>query len=252
MHPPISEYLAGVRRGLRCPLERRPEVMEELCGHLLDRADALMGQGLSHAEARRQALREMGPGWFLALRLSLANGWSPLVPLFRQIWAMGLGFQVLVAAVMVSERAPEVQFMPVREACAYGVLLALLLTFGFAMGRIVRSWAWAITLIFALIMPFTRESQGIEALPLSAMIAVFVGSVLGSRRESPSLARPAWAAGGAVMLWWLGSDESARGLLVSLPDAVVGWAIVASPWLLWLSARGLEQLGRRRLAGPAE
>ena len=63
---PVDKFLQAVEMRLRCPVERRSGVMEELRGHLADRVEALISEKRTQEEYEKQAVREMQPAWLLA------------------------------------------------------------------------------------------------------------------------------------------------------------------------------------------
>jgi len=210
--PQLDEYLRAVERGLRCPAERRPAIIEELRAHLRDRVEALKAQGHNGLDAERQATREMGPAWLLALRLSAANGWSLTAHIFREIWAAGIGTWVaavgsmgvvfLMPRLMESQRAGEAGWTGawVYLWVSYAVLLTAFPVFGFVVARLVRGWLWAMAPAVLLVRQVHIALGSGRALTGFAVGALFflvflVGAVAGvavgsgARRESANHAR---------------------------------------------------------------
>jgi hypothetical protein len=229
--PQLDEYLRAVEEGLHCPAERRPAIIEELGAHLRDRVEALVAQGEDEPDAQRQATREMGPAWLLALRLSAANGWTGAAHACRQIWAAGIGLQLAFVAIGNPLAVGRIQWherggrLTGIDAWVFAwgpyLLVALLLTafpvFAFALARWLRGWLWAAVpgmgaFVYGLSegvvsnQPWSLTHPGLGAIMFFAAGAAFVAAaVQGSRKESPRLTGIAWASAallvGCSMAW---------------------------------------------------
>ena len=182
-----DDFLRAVEARLRCTVDRRRAVVEELRGHLADRVAALVEQGGNAEVAEGQAVREMGPAWLLALRLSTANGWNVLAHLLRELWAACLAFLlVTLAPQVIIVRNPDVHLSSgafVTRGLEYLAVLAGLAAFGFAMGRTVRGWGWSLIAILAAAANAPHLLRDL----LAAGAVVLVSASLGQRRESPKL-----------------------------------------------------------------
>jgi hypothetical protein len=265
----VQEFLRSVEVRLRCPADRRPAIIEELRGHLADRVEALVQQGIAVWDAGYQAVREAGPAWLLALRLSAANGWKMAAHVLRELWAASLATLVLV----VAARLMAVPGIHVRlsagEYARIGLLclvpLAGLAAFGFALGRTVRGWFWAAVPALVAVaagVSLVHDLDYLGGTPwLAAGAAVLVSALLGQRRESPQLQWLAWASAGligvcipgiGVIAFWTASDGSLpQAFLAFLRDVTAGAdatqvvSLAAAPWLFWLGARVIERSGVR-------
>ncbi len=281
--PPVHEFLQAVEARLRCPAERRPAVSEELRGHLADRTEALLAQGVSEADAERQAVREMGRVWLLALRLSAANGWSLTAHVLRELWAAWLGTLMILPAVVMLRVLTRPLLHPGATGVNVGewairgltcsVILAGLAAFSFAMGRTVRGWVW----VAAPALVAARNAFPLAWYPLfgagmvsggpatwlapAAVILVF--ALVGQRRESPSLHWLAWMSAGTIWGWAsvvaVIAAGTADGGELSKASAHIFWinavqlaAVAALPWLFWLGAWLIERAGRAPAAPAAE
>jgi len=255
-------------------------VIEELRAHLADRTEAIVADAL-RLRAERQAIREMGPGWLLALRLSAANGWNPLVHILRSLWAAGIGLEVAMGAALLlsgiaglgraaSNDLPAIQLTYITPT--YLLLLALLFAFGFAMGRVVRGWAWAIVPGLTLLW-IARQMRGGDArtdlaagATLLAALLIVTAGALGRRKASPKLGWLAWAAAGLVAVCMLafgvvvamvfGSAPTGAPIhnpiaalaavareTAAMPETGLGWQWLAISWFCWLGAWAIERFG---------
>jgi hypothetical protein len=269
---PVHEFLKAVEARLRCPLDRQPEVIDELRSHLEDRVQSLVQRGSSEADAERQAVREMRPGWLLAFRLSAGNGWSVFAHVLRGLWAAGLGIEVAVACLSLLlavdaavEYASNVSSgLWVLIGCTHMAALAGLLGLSFALGRIARGWLWALVPGCALAQmsrTLAARAAGVEGLPgiaeayapimeisaavvLLAAVLVVAAAVLGQRRSSPRLTWLAWASGSLIALsafgiWaWgtmtFGAMSPSHELLHGLPAVTQAIGGVFAPGSAWV------------------
>lgn len=202
----VDRYLKEVESSLRCPAERQPTVIEELRCHLTDRVETLLSQGLDVAAAERKAVREMGPVWLMAFRLSAANGWNKLGHLMQFFWSVSIG--VLVASgggatirqihgsVVWVGRSPHV--LPLSFAIV-SCLIALIsiCCVGFGMGRNNRSWSWAGVATLGLAWFVWSTTYFMERLePTLAMLAggavLSLMAAFGQKRAQPRLSLLVW------------------------------------------------------------
>ncbi len=295
----MDSFLRAVRRQMhRWPIERRSEVLEELRGHLVDRTETLVREGRDSVEAERQAVREMGPAWLLALRLSFADGWYWAIHILRELWALCLGLQVVEVIVVYillggQFRLSNLFFgfgLPERGApeewAALIVLCAVLIGFGFAMGRIVQGWAWAILPGFWFFHLGLDSEISTQFMLMSFGMIFLLASIVGRKKESPNLSWLAWASVGLLLVWsftsetytitaWAKSpfgDAALRGVPSALFAAVrgfgelwsvsaewspwgwdllVSWPGIAMTWLFWLAAQTIKRFRPVRLADSA-
>lgn len=265
--PPLDDYLRSIEARLRCPANRRPEIVEELRGHIRDRAEALMAQTPHPCQyhAERMAVREMGPAWLLALRLSAANGWSVTAHVLRELWAMGLAMEVSCVAAFiafaVTPRLAEEMIPATRPLiwAPYLLLLAGFSTLGLAFGSIVRGWLWAV--VPALVVAnMGRAFHDARFFVVSFVIsAVFLAAVAsGLTRKLPR--RRLLACAGVVLIGVgalasllavpeVGLRELPGALASIFPvrDAAGGWSafdLLLVPWLLLFGAWLIERAVR--------
>jgi hypothetical protein len=268
---PIDNFLNAVESRLRCPAERRPGVREELRGHLVDRVEALTGQGANQEEAEKQAVREMEPAWLLALRLSKANGWNVRIQVLRELWALGLGFLALslagnplgnfhglLIAVSTGNVPPNIKiawFLP--DIVGFFVSLIAGLAFAFSLGRIVRGWiwAWGIGIICVLattpFLGYLRSNALWLALTLLVEATFILAAFLGQRKQSPRLAWLGWVSAALLVLSLFGLCLAhAHGDVASALGAFQRsspyrlWPVAAISWVFWLAAWVIERAGR--------
>jgi hypothetical protein len=279
-----DDFLRAVEARLRCPVDRRQSVIEELRGHLIDRVAALVEQGADAEQAERRAIREIGPAWILALRLSAANGWNLLAHILRGLWAAGVGLEVaycgafllfVVAAAPSYSGSSMTLVQGLLTGYAWIAVLVGLSAFSLAVGRIVRGWAWALLPSFALTQlsrPFTLRASFGENAPvmnvsavivLLCAVTVVVAALLGQRRESPRLVWLAWASGGLIAVSalaaqaWLtmsGGFSSSDGVILrglpALAESICGKVAAGYltawflPWAFWLGAWAIERTNR--------
>jgi hypothetical protein len=255
--PSVNGFLQSVEARLRCPQERRPALIEELRGHLAERAEALMQTGIDRAEAEKTAVREMAPAWLLAFRLSRANGWSVPAHVLRELAAGMAGLWVVVAAGN-SGLADYGAGWVVTPWLTVPLLLGLFAAFGYSAGRTVRGWLWSLGLA-GLVIVLTGAWHELWQLGIvAALVVLVISAVVGSRRESPRLMWLAWLSGGFSIFWWFawagaqrvmfarseglaqGMAETALATLVTGPRIGLVWVLVALPVLLGALAWGLQ------------
>ncbi len=273
----IEKYLNAVESRLHCPADRRPAVIEELRGHLADRANVLMQQGLNQEQAERQAVREMGPAWVLALRLSKASGWRVSIHIMREIWAMLLTLQVLLlvgvfmlASLMrIQDPAPSASKSFIPLYWLSWLVIIPVASFSYAMACQMRSIIWACVATMALLGFYLMQALGNPAFVVLCVLAasVLLAAMRGARRVSSNLVWLAWASGAAILLWIIGfqsfvmafsgetfRDYTGQGLLsaffhvlhslLTMPELSRLLPVIELTWLLWLGAWALERAGR--------
>jgi hypothetical protein len=216
----LDSFLQRVEHCLRSPQETHESILTELRGHLEDRAEALVAAGKSPEQAERQAIREMGPVWLLSLRISRTHGWSMLVQVLREFWLAGVVLEVLWIPVL---------FIIALESCkklysegGFGTFpgywawfisgMVILLASGFAcsyaLGRVVRGWAWILAPCLAITgLSISGIITGVSLLNDAVVggflfvAVIFTGAYLGCQREKPRLGWLAWAGFGAMLAW---------------------------------------------------
>jgi|GEM_PF-5686272 len=232
---PIDEFLQAVERNLRGPARNRPEVLEELRGHLTDRIEALVRQEYEPEAAEAQAMEEMGPAWLLAVRLSLANGWNLFPEILRELGALGFGvvatglaaFQLSWIERMVSQ--PEnllPQNFNLQQLAGSWVMIALLAShlmillalalFAFYLTRLRQNWLWAIipALLLFIAFPIDQAKFGFY----QVMGAVFSLAVaLGMTKPSPRRLWPLGVSVGLILLSAFGPDLAINLTVCHLP-----------------------------------
>jgi hypothetical protein len=289
---PVDRYLRLIEVNLRCPVERRAEVIKELQGHLTDRVDALIRQCVEQTAAERQAVREMGPAWLLALKLSAANGWNVMAHVLRELWAMGIGvlmvmgFSGLRSACFGNYMPSGYTHCPIALDLRNGfipmlslmgsriALMVPLFVFGYALGRVVRGWTWAI--IPAILLAWRHEASPASFSNLScaqvllpSALIFFVSALVGCRKERSNLAWLAWAMPIVMLAISMGSriaNEATADILAaegyspgalsairyylsdsfSGPDSEMFRMLLITPWLFWLAAKALQKAGKIR------
>jgi len=211
--PPLDDYLRRVESSLRCPAERRPALIEELGAHLQDRVEALVAQGRTKPDAEREAMREMGPAWLLALRLSAANGWNVTAHVLREIWAALLSLLLLAAPVSLTAGIATlmVRSHPATAGTSIGVtplwasyvvLAACAAVFAFALARVVEGWVWATVPCLGLGLVVARPTWALDhftcAVFLIAAVTVMMSAVLAARPSGRP--RQVWLAWAVIIL----------------------------------------------------
>lgn len=219
---PIEGFLQAVENKLRGPAKLRPEVIEELRGHLADRIEALVQQEYGPEEAEVQAMEEMGSAWLLAMRLSLANGWYLFPEILRELGALGLSLvMMLLAAQQLSFIGriadPNVPGLANPWAAAavavvscYLISLAALAVFAFYLARLRQSRIWAILPAYLMFINFP------DFYYLTGVIFVIAVS-LGAIKPSPRKIWPLLAAAGMVILAGIGIDLAVNVIGYHLP-----------------------------------
>jgi hypothetical protein len=257
---PMDRFLQAVENKLRCPVERRPALIEELRGHLTDRATALVAQNLNPAEAEITAVGEMAPAWLLAMRLSLANGWNIFPEILREMGALGLSLMMLLlAAPQLSfvRRIADAGILPINPwakaamvvVAGYLITLAALAVFAFYLARLRQSRIWAMIPAFLFFneLPFSWSDMRFFYL---AGMGFIIGVIWGAKRPSPRPVWPLMAAAGMALLAGLGvilKVEMAAHLPLS-PKMAADYFYgstnsTAESWFFWGAVSGLLWLG---------
>jgi hypothetical protein len=271
---PMDNFLQAVEKSLRGPAKLRPEVIEELRGHLTDRIEALGQQEYEPEEAEDQAIKEMQPAWLLAMRLSLANGWYLFPEILRELGALGFGVVVIGVAAcnldwiqrMVAPdgnsafqnpNIPNLNNPWVITAIFAGYMISLtaLTLFAFYMSRLCRSRIWAIFPVYFLfiLIPSGRENHGFYYF---AGAMFMLAAAWGAKKPSPRPVWPLLAAAGMVVLSGSGVDLAINVSVYHLPVSLKMatnyfywsilynyevWAFVGASGFAWLGAWILER-----------
>jgi len=259
----VDRFVQAIQQRLRCPVERRATVLEELRAHLDDRTEALLPRW-TRDQAERRAVREMGPAWRLALRLSMANGWHIAPWLVRHVWAASLGLLVLAAGAspFVGVSRMDWQLLKVDSAG----FAAFVFIFGYGVAQLARGWLWA-TVPLILLTPswvIGGDRAPADTAVWVAAICLCVGAMLGDRPGATSRRWAGWVGASGAVIWPLAwsvwqmsvpwsyaAERAARGWFSGLLDTWLGYTadevvmIGIAALASWALARGLEWWERR-------
>jgi hypothetical protein len=216
----LDSFIQRVAHSLRGSQDKCDAILAELRGHLEDRTEALVAAGKAPEQAQRQAICEMGPVWLLGWRLSKAHGFSTIGQVLWEIWAGGIALEILPIPVILIIALESCKM--IYKESGLGLFpgywlwfisdLVILLSSGFlcsyALGRVVRGWAWVLLPCLAtagfsisgLISGAGLLNDGAVAGFLFAA-TIFIGARLGYRREKPHLGRMAWVGFGVMLAW---------------------------------------------------
>jgi len=267
MSSQIDNYLEQVESRLRCPEPRKTEVIEELRGHLLDRAEAAK----EDPEAMNlQAIQELGSPQWLAFKLSLANHWSITAHVLRQFWGVGLGMEVALVwmfSYLLLQRFPAGTGIldPASGKVVFfaGSIIGLiaLILFSFAMSRILSSWSWAIFPaifmfyniyyfwgIMFIVIAFMSKKNACQKTHLLSWISVGMLCLLFMTIVTINC----MPASGGLSLHNL-SQGAVYITHVLIESETISWlTLLVFPWFFWLGARVINRQDKSNITPVAD